>query len=89
MQKRPHKILFGVTLGLDCGQTLDGGWRHNRNALARAKQRLVYFDWLLVCGISLPVPQLFLTAIENVLWRGVGNLTRLRPVWSDILTTHC
>jgi len=41
-QKRPHGILFRATLALDSGQTLDGGWRHNSNALAGEKWRLVY-----------------------------------------------
>ena len=36
----------------------------------------MYFDSFLVCGISLPVAQLFVNAIENIHRRGVGNLTR-------------
>ena len=35
----------------------------------------MYFDWLLVRGISLPAAQLFVIAIENILRGSVGNLT--------------
>ena len=35
----------------------------------------MYFDWLLVRGISLFAAQLFVIAIENILRGGVGNLT--------------
>ena len=47
----------------------------------------MYFDWLLVRGMSLPAAQLFVIAIENILREGVGNLTskksksRLNEVW--------
>ena len=40
--KWPHAILFRVIMALDSGQTLDGGWAHNSNALAREKRRLVH-----------------------------------------------
>ena len=36
----------------------------------------MYFDWFLVRDISLPAAQLFVIAIEIILGRGVGNLTR-------------
>ena len=36
----------------------------------------IYFDWFLVCGVSLPVAQLFVIAIEEFLWRGAGSLSR-------------
>ena len=35
----------------------------------------ICFDWFLVRDISLPAAQLFVIAIENILRRGVGNLT--------------
>ena len=45
MQKTAPWDPFQRTLALDSGQTLDGGggdsWRHNNNALAGAKLRLV------------------------------------------------
>ena len=38
----PMESFFRVTLTLDSGQTLDGGhWRHNSNAVAGEKRRLV------------------------------------------------
>ena len=40
----------------------------------------MYFDWLLVRGISLPGAQLFVIAIENILRGGVGNLTSLKNI---------
>ena len=36
----------------------------------------IYFDWFLVCGISLSAAQLFVIAIESILQRGAGNPTR-------------
>ena len=35
----------------------------------------MYFDWLLVRGISLSAAQLFVIDIESILRRGVRNLT--------------
>ena len=55
--------------------------------LSPGKLSCVCFDRFLVRGMSLPVAQLVVVAIESILRRGVGNLTgvnlsklSLRPV---------
>ena len=48
----------------------------------------IYFDWFLVCGISLPAAQLFVIAIENILRGCVGKLTR-SLVCQYITDMHC
>ena len=40
----------------------------------RASTSVSCFDWFLVLGFSLPVAQLFMTVIGDILRRGVGNL---------------
>ena len=43
----------------------------------RASCRVYKIGCFLVLGISLPAAQLFVVAIENILWKGVCNLTSI------------
>ena len=50
-------------------------WWSIREPYLRVTLSVICFDWFLVRGISLPVTQLFVIAIENILRWGVINLT--------------
>ena len=61
-----------------CGLDISNVSRSVRKPYLRATYHVHKIGYLLVCGISLPVTQLFVIAIENLL-QGVcvGNLTRV------------